>query len=438
MDAILNDFPVIDKSTWKAQLEKDLKGISYEALTTIDNNGIVIAPFYTREDLPLNCSSYHYNPNWDIITKIIVEDSDTANQIALQQLTNGVNGLHFVINEVADFNILFKQIDLPSIFVKIAFNKAQDTQTAALKAYILEQGYDWVALSLHIVYNPLLIALEMNTAFDPTTWLKWMQEAGAKSNISIDGIVLKNAGATTAYTLAIIASQLNEYLELIRANNLEKNITHLYIDYAVGTKLFEEIAGIRALKNIIDTLLQAHQLQNINVHLHIETSSIYKASQDVYSNLLRDTIAAISAIIGGCTSLCVTAFNQQEAQAFSLRMSKNIQLILKDEAYLNKVTDISAGSYYIESRTKLMAENAWHLFQNMEKEGGFLAQKEQMLHAVKEQATDLIQRYKDGKEILIGVNKYPNPNDQNADTSVAISSTNSLAPINITNAIKAS
>jgi methylmalonyl-CoA mutase len=109
--------------------------------------------------------------------------------------------------------------------------------------------------------------------------------------------------------------------------------------------------------------------------IHCVTSKWNKSLSNPYVNMLRTQTEAMSAIIGGTDSLTVEPFDVtfRKPDEFSERIARNQQLILKEESYFDKVADPSAGSYYIENLTKLIAENAWKLFVETEEQGGFLS-----------------------------------------------------------------
>jgi methylmalonyl-CoA mutase len=159
---------------------------------------------------------------------------------------------------------------------------------------------------------------------------------------------------------------------------------------------------------------------SIKMDIHCVTSEWNKTLYDPYVNLLRTQTEAMSAILGGTDSLTVEPFNTvfQHPDEFSERIARNQQLILKEEAYFDKVADPSAGSYYIENLTSLIAENAWKLFVELEEKGGFLACLKSGLvqniltDSAKKRNNDLATR----KTILLGTNQYPNNLEKISDT----------------------
>jgi len=150
--------------------------------------------------------------------------------------------------------------------------------------------------------------------------------------------------------------------------------------------------------------------------IHCVTSRWNKTLYDPYVNLLRTQTEAMSAILGGTDSLTVEPFDIvfRNPDEFSERIARNQQLILKEEAYFEKVADPAAGSYYIENLTNMIAENAWKLFLEIEDRGGFLLClksgfiQNKLSEAASRRKLDIAS----GKEILLGTNRFPDINEK--------------------------
>jgi methylmalonyl-CoA mutase len=146
--------------------------------------------------------------------------------------------------------------------------------------------------------------------------------------------------------------------------------------------------------------------------IHAVTSRWNKAMYDPYVNMLRTTTEAMSAIIAGIDSLSVGPFNEvyEKPDDFSERIARNQQLLLKEESYLDRVADPSAGSYYIESLTDSIAAEAWKLFLEVDAEGGFVEAvtrgsiQNRIAATAKKRNEDIASR----RETILGVNQYPN------------------------------
>jgi methylmalonyl-CoA mutase len=148
--------------------------------------------------------------------------------------------------------------------------------------------------------------------------------------------------------------------------------------FGIGSSYFQEIAKLRAARLMWSAVLNGFDRGNGEagrMDIHCVTSKWNKTSDNPHMNMLRTQTEAMSAILGGADSLTVEPFDVvfRQTDEFSERIARNQQLILKEEAYFDKVADPSAGSYYIENLTKLIAENGWKLFVETEEQGGFLS-----------------------------------------------------------------
>ncbi len=252
-----------------------------------------------------------------------------------------------------------------------------------------------------------------NGAGVKNNFLNVLKASGNKA-LSVDATIYNNAGANSVTELACTIAQVNEYLNLLAEQNKLNEAAQLTINVSADTNFFEQIAKLRALRNLVNLLLEQYN-SNLSLHIHCETSDIYRSAFDSYSNLLRDSISGMAAVIGNCDSLSIHHFNDKsEDNKLATRMSRNQQLIFKEESYLDKVNDISNGSYYIETLTNELATKAWEEFKQIEKAGGFIASvlNGNIKAKIEEQAFNLVNEYKEGKRTLIGVNKFPNANDK--------------------------
>ena len=235
--------------------------------------------------------------------------------------------------------------------------------------------------------------------------------------ICINTTMYQEAGANTVNELACSIAHLNEYL--LAAGNEVAALKTLHMSVSVGGDFFMEIAKLRALRKLSAFLLSQYN-SHAEIHLHAQTTSINKSSIDRYNNMLRSTTEAMSASIGGANSILVfpfdVAFNQQND--FSSRMARNQQLILKDESYLNVVADIAAGSYYIETITETLCQKAWEQFKIIEKKGGLSAciTSNYIPELIAKDAEALVQQFKEGKLVLVGINKFQNKNEKPDNT----------------------
>ena len=230
-----------------------------------------------------------------------------------------------------------------------------------------------------------------------------------------------NAGADIVQELAFGISMGNEYLSQLTDRGLSADIaaSKVRFSFGIGSNYFSEIAKLRAARLLWSVVQKGYQKAysvSMKMDIHCVTSEWNKTVFDPFVNMLRTQTEAMSAILGGTDSLTVEPFDiaLRQPGEFSERIARNQQLILKEEAYFDKVADPAAGSYYIENLTNLIADNAWKLFLKIEDMGGFLAalksgfiQKE-LSESADKRKVDIA----NGKEILLGTNRFPDINEK--------------------------
>jgi methylmalonyl-CoA mutase len=410
MEKLFSEFKSLSQQQWKDQIIKDLKGVDYNSLTWHTKNGFDVKPFYTSEDAKER-SPLFTNCDWDICEPIDVFDERFANHQALQALKKGASGLVFNITKKIDTKVLLKDISLYHIYSQFnisndALHVLQDLKTI----YGQKNSYD-DKLKCFVNIDPLhLFAFYGEWHDDQQKDLSVLKQL---LHIPVDGSLYQEAGSTQVHELALMISHLNEYFNYLSAEN-SLDTKPVQVSVSVGGDFFTEIAKVRALRKLIVLLSNSYNTTN-PIYLHAQTSMLNKSEKDAYTNLLRSTTEAMSAVIGGANSLSVKGFDEPYsiANEFSSRMAINQQHILKDESYLNKVADMAAGSYYIEQLTDQLANNAWEKFKELESKGGFIACVETGIiqGMIANDLEALKENYNNGKGVLIGVNKYPNAKD---------------------------
>lgn len=229
--------------------------------------------------------------------------------------------------------------------------------------------------------------------------------------MSIDVSLYQNAGANITQQLAYALAQANEYL-----NHFNGAIgNEIVFNVAVGTNYFFEIAKLKALRVLWNSLAQEYNCKT-TCHIITTPSKRNKTIYDYNTNMLRTTTECMSAILGGADTVDNLPYDAifHKDNEFGERISRNQLLILKNESYLNKVSNPTDGSYYIENLTHQLADKALELFKDIERQGGLLTQLKEgtIQRKIKEAAQKEQQLFDDGKEVLLGTNKHPNPNDK--------------------------
>ncbi|HEY1040562.1 MAG TPA: methylmalonyl-CoA mutase family protein [Bacteroidia bacterium] len=445
MKKLFSEFKPVSAGEWKLRIEKDLKETRFDSLLKTNRNGITIKPFYTREDLHAETNPVFTASNWDICARVLVSNEKEANKQALENLQNGVSGLCFVIQKQYDFNILLDNISVPHIYIQFIVNENIAAFVTGFKNYLHAKGINEEELNCSIVYDSIGQHLKKgqgmsNNKTEELTFLLNTRNTKGLKTICVDGSIYQNAGANASYELAATLSHLNEYLNWLDNAGQIQLAEKIQVTLATGTDFFEEIAKLRAFRKLAALVFEAYSIQP-QLYIHCETSNVYRSQFDSYSNLLRDSISGMAAVLGGCNSLIIHAFNEtvEGQNSFSSRMSRNQQLIFKEEAYLDKVADVAAGSFYIETLTEQIAVKAWEYFREIEKNGGLiqLFESGKLKTRIDQQADELVNAYKNGKRVLIGVNKFPNPKDAPIAKPTGIKKTKGIDALSLTNEILA-
>ncbi|RZK04764.1 MAG: methylmalonyl-CoA mutase, partial [Flavobacterium sp.] len=235
----------------------------------------------------------------------------------------------------------------------------------------------------------------------------------ALSFLSIDGSLYQNAGATMVQQIAYIAAHTTEYL-----NRISDFSGTIVLQVAVGSHYFFEIAKLRALRLVVESIV-AEFNPNIKIHILTTPSKRNKTLYDYNVNMLRTTTECMSAILGESDAVSNLSYDvlYHKENEFGDRISRNQLLVLKSESYFDKVNNAADGAYFIENITQQMAEKALTLFKEIESADGFITQliEGTIQKKIQESAGKEQDLFDSGKEILLGTNKYPNKEDKMSD-----------------------
>lgn len=435
---LFKEFAPSTAKQWREQLVKDLKGIDLEKLKWHNRNGFTIEPFYTSEDLTNQNSAIFTDSNWDICEQITVTDEKHANERALKALKGGASGLTFYIDKKIDTKVLLKEISIEHIYTQFFISHDAINVLYDLKAFYGKTNAFDNKYKCFVNIDPLsLRAYNGEWHKNQKTDLEIINEL---IHIPVNVSLYQEAGANTIHELAIGLSHLNEYFNSLSKEALNAKMI-LHFTFSVNGDFYNEIAKLRAFRKLVNLLQQQYQT-NLPAHIHVQTAQINKSGIDSYTNMLRTTTEGMSAVIGGCNSLCILPFNEglDSVNDFSSRIAINQQHILKEESYLNKVADISAGSYYLETLTDQIAEKALETFKTIELKGGFIACLENNLiqDLIEKDAALLFNEMKEEQLIMVGVNKYQNNKDQVVLTSAEMKKkAGAIHPIRLAKAYEA-
>jgi len=338
------------------------------------------------------------------------------------------------IDSVEDMKILFNDIPLDKMSVSMTMNGAVLPILAGYIVAAEEQGVSQDKLSGTIQNDILKEFMVRNTYIYPpepsmriiADIIEYTAHNMPKFNsISISGYHMQEAGATAVQELAFTIADGLEYVRAAMSKGLpvDKFAPRLSFFFSIGMNFFMEIAKLRAARLLWSTLMKQKfdpkDARSLALRTHCQTSGVSLTEQDPYNNVIRTTIEAMAAVLGGTQSLHTNAFDEALGlpTKFSARIARNTQLIIAEESGVTNVVDPLGGSYYIEHLTHSLAKAALDLINKVEDMGGMTKAVESgMPKLLIEEAAARRQACIDrGEEVIVGVNKYRPENPETVD-----------------------
>jgi len=415
MEKILfEQFPPVTTREWMDRINADLKGADFtKRLVWKTGEGFDVMPFYRREDLenlnhidaflplyikgdvpqPADGSVQPTSNNWLVRQNIKVTDYSAANKKAHEILMKGVDSLGFILMDPESVNeknlaVLINGIDPDGSEINFFTDGKAREIISSLINICAKRGIDRSSLRGAVEADPLgrlmmngALCIPVEAGFDYLASLtKESSLLPNYRNIQINGSNFTNAGSGVVNELAFSISMATEYLSQLtdRGISAADAASKMRFSFGTGSDYFMEIAKLRAARILWALVADAYNAPDKNkfrMQIHSVTKVWNDSVADPYINMLRTQTEAMSAVLGGTDSLTVNPFDitSGSPDEFSERMARNQQLILKEEAWFDKVADPAAGSYYIEKLTALISENSWKLFTEIENAGGFIS-----------------------------------------------------------------
>src|SRR5919202_356995 len=328
------------------------------------------------------------------------------------------------IDTVEDMKLLFDGIPLGEMSVSMTMNGAVLPVMAFFIVAGEEQGVPHAQLT-GTIQNDILkeFAVRNTYIYPPEPSMRIVSDIIAYcaaempkfNSISISGYHMHEAGATAIQELAYTLADGMEYVRAAMAQGLEIDAFagRLSFFWGIGMNLFMEVAKLRAARTLwhrIMTQLGAQKDEAKRLRTHCQTSGVSLTEQDAYNNIIRTTIEALAAVLGGTQSLHTNSFDEAIALPtdFSARIARNTQLILAEESGITNVADPLGGSYFVEALTKELADKAWALIEEVEAHGGMTKAVAEGLpkHRIEEAAAARAAKVDTGETVIVGVNRY--------------------------------
>lgn len=411
-EKLFTDFEHVSSKQWKQQIQYDLKGADYnETLVWESPEGIKIKPFYHADETPEPLYQSSKNESFKICQNIFVFDVEKSVRRSLETLQRGAESLRFTIEDskidvaklletlpldktVVYFNLQFLNLEFVQKLNEIAQKRNANFYIQLDPINQLAKDGNWFT--------------DLRTDFDFLNQIK--STCTSVNFLSIDGTLYQNAGATMVQQIAYIALHATEYF-----NRIPNLLGTIVVEVAVGSHYFFEIAKIRALRLVLESVASEFN-SDLKFHILTTPSKRNKTLYDYNVNLLRTTTECMSAILGESDAVANLPYDAlyHKENEFGDRIARNQLLVLKHESYFDKVNNPADGAYYIENITQQMAEKALSLFKEIEAAGGFIAQliEGTIQKKIQESAAKEQDLFDSGKEVLLGTNKYPNKDDR--------------------------
>ncbi len=456
----------MSNEAWNAAAEKELRGTSPDDLVVTTPEGIPVKPLYTEDDLDgvdhLGSlpgfepfvrgprATMYTNRPWTVRQYAGFSTAEESNAFYRRNLAAGQKGLSVAfdlathrgydsdhprvtgdvgkagvaIDSVEDMKVLFDGIPLDEMSVSMTMNGAVLPIMACYIVAGLEQGATTEQLSGTIQNDILKEFMVRNTYIYPpepsmrivADIIEYTANNMPKFNsISISGYHMLEAGASAELELAFTLADGLEYVKSALAKGLDVDAFagRLSFFFGIGMDLFMEAAKLRAARLLWSELMSQFEPKNPRskmLRTHCQTSGVSLTEQDPYNNVIRTTVEALAAVLGGTQSLHTNSFDEALGLPtdFSARIARNTQLILAEESGVTRTVDPLAGSYYVESLTAALADSARAILAEVEGLGGMtqaIASGMPKLR-IEEAAAKKQARVDRGEEVVVGVNKY--------------------------------
>ncbi|MEQ1538692.1 MAG: methylmalonyl-CoA mutase [Sphingorhabdus sp.] len=459
-----------DYQDWKAAADKEVKG---KDLNWETPEGITVKPLYTADDAPVDpglpgfapftrgvrASMYAGRP-WTIRQYAGFSTAEESNAFYRRNLAAGQKGLSVAfdlathrgydsdhprvvgdvgkagvaIDSVEDMKILFDGIPLDKMSVSMTMNGAVIPILAFFIVAGEEQGVPLAALDGTIQNDILKEFMVRNTyIYPPEPSMRIVSDIIAYTSanmpkfnsISISGYHMHEAGATAVQELAFTIADGKEYVQRAMESGLDIDAFagRLSFFFGIGMNFFMEVSKLRAARTLWHRVMDglgAKDERSKMLRTHCQTSGVSLQEQDPYNNVIRTTIEAMAATLGGTQSLHTNALDEAIAlpTEFSARIARNTQIILTEETGITKVVDPLGGSYYIEALTAELVDQAWKIIGEVDELGGMTKAVASGMpkRLIEEAAAARQARVDKGEDVIVGVNKYRLDTEDQLDT----------------------
>jgi methylmalonyl-CoA mutase len=441
-EMIEQSFPHYHFDEWKEAAEESLKGRKLQSLQRTTYENIVLKPLYTSEDekaasefpgggdFRRGIDSLGYVTNkWKVAQRISYKSLEELQEKLQLALKSGQSAVSFELsNELIEAEGVLSKLIQDYNEYPLAID-AGEFQSKVLS--LIAGCKEGAKVTGYVAADPLSAAAAKGSDPDKITGLleQWAESVKQADKglpnlrtVLINAIPYHNGGANAVQELGIAAATGVFYLNQLSDLELEQALDKMIFKFSIGSNFFMEIAKLRAARILWSKITEVYGADETKRGLQIaaETSMFTKTVYDSYVNLLRGGNEAFAAVVGGVQYLHVNPFDELTGSSpFSERIARNTQLILQEEAHLQKAIDPAGGSWYVEALTNELAQKAWEFFQEIDANGGILEVlktnwlQEKIAEVYEKRKQDIFSR----KQSIIGTNVYANLDDLVPETT---------------------
>ena len=442
---LFTEFPPVSTEQWEEVIVKDLKGADYDKkLVWKTHEGFAVRPYYRAENLKdikfagsepgqfpfvrgTKCDNNWLTRQDYCLCQVGVEE---ANRQALDGLNKGVESVGFCIDakkglSEKDFDKLLNGIVLPAVEVNFCecCVKGGVELVKNFLAAVNKKGVKPEEVRASFDFSPLHMLTTRGGFCEDKAYgilaeiVALVKDYPGIRVINVEAYDFNAAGSSCVQELAFALAIGSDYLAKLSEAGVKPDeaARRMKFTFGISSNYFMEIAKFRAARVLWANVVKAYGAECTcaqKIKVHAVTSQWNQTVYDAYVNMLRGTSETMSAAIAGVDSIEVLPFDYafRAPGEFSNRIARNVQSILKEEARFNKITDPAAGSYYIETLTQSIVNEAWKLFQTVEEKGGYTAAfkagfVQEQVKAVSDKKDKNISTR---RETILGSNQYPN------------------------------
>jgi methylmalonyl-CoA mutase len=436
---LARDFPAADEAAWKKLVADALKGAPFEGLKSRSYDGIEIEPLYARAEAASVIPGRAAGTPWQVVQRTDLPDPEAANKQILEDLNNGANALALVFEgAVGDYGYALPATGAAisaaltdvyldaGIALDLDLGAASQDAAGLVATLVKARGLDPKSATMRFGLDPLGTS-------DAARWKEAapkfaaqtadLASRGFKGPFAVaDARPVHAAGGSEVQELAYALAVAVAYLRALEAHGIAFEDARRFISFrlAADQDQFLTVAKFRALRKLWARVEEACGLKPKPAFVSAETAWRMMTKRDPHGNIVRGTIAALGAAVGGADAVTVLPFSAALGvpDAFARRIARNTQTILIEEANIHRVADPAAGAGAIESLTDQLCGMAWWFFQKIEREGGIanaLASGliQRAVAKVRDMRETNVARRKDP---LVGTSDFPDLNEASVET----------------------